>query len=111
MPRFYTNRETSGMTEQNRADVNRLSQICIQIPDNPENRSSNVKNVPRAAATAIIVNECRCEEFEAQIAWSRILALAAGTRRAETSETSARAEGCQSGDAKQRNAQTGGPNG
>jgi hypothetical protein len=57
------------------------SQICIQIGDNPENRSSNVKNVPRDAATAIIVHECRCEKFEAEIAWSRILALAAGTKQ------------------------------
>lgn len=83
-----------------------LSQICIQIPDNPENRSSNVKNVPRAAATAIIVNECRCEEFEAQIAWSRILALAAATGTAKTAEQ-AECEASQSGgSASERNAQT-----
>ena len=104
MPKFYTNRETSGMAEQNRDDVNRplergptfqqdprihamdgecvcgakacpqcgLSQICIQIPDMRED------------VVSIIVNECRCEEFEAQIAWSRILALAAATQRAKT---------------------------
>lgn len=33
-----------------------------------------------------------------------LLALAAGTRRAETNEDLAQSEGCQSGDAKQRNA-------
>ena len=84
---FYKTRETSGMTEQNRADVNCVSQICIQIPD------------MRQDVVSIIVSECRCEEFEAQIAWSRILALAAATGTAKTPKA-VECEASQSGAAK-----------